>query len=369
MTEQIRQKTGTGYFPGLQALRGIAILGVYFCHAGVLVRATWILSVFFVLSGFLTAYRHRSGPLPECSPAGCLRYAWRRIRRLYPLYFLTLLFFLALLLRSLRAGALPGTRLSDIALTFGLNVALLQAWAPYNSIYYSFNTPAWFLSAIVFMYFVTPPLLRVLRRSDKRGLIRALALVCGVYCAYSFALALAGSRIPAYAHEWFFCICPAYRLGDYLVGCCLGFLYPYAEARKIPKRRAAAAELAILALSLLTYVLYYRQLGFLSRIGLGSTVLLLPAASLLVLFMALDRGGVLSLLNNPVTRFFGRISGTAFLIHFPILTVLKRVLNHYGMPDEGNPLYIWGGLALTILLSPAWDAFRARIRTGRAKQA
>ena len=97
MAERTEKKTGGKYIPSLQALRGIAFLGVFLRHSGVLTRGAMTISVFFILSGFLTAY-HSSGGRPlDCSLSGCLRFSLRRIRKLYPLYMLTLLFLLAFL--------------------------------------------------------------------------------------------------------------------------------------------------------------------------------------------------------------------------------------------------------------------------------
>ena len=369
MAERTEKKTGGKYIPSLQALRGIAFLGVFLRHSGVLTRGAMTISVFFILSGFLTAY-HSSGGRPlDCSLTGCLRFSLRRIRKLYPLYMLTLLFLLALLLRSMRLDALPGTSMRDVAVTFGLHAVLLQAWAPFRSIYFAFNTSAWFLSVLMFFYAVSPPALTALRRLSVRGLLRAMLIICAVYCAYSFAAALTADRwIPSYAREWFLYIAPPYRLGDYLIGCCLGFLFPSCASVPIPRRRAAAAEAAVLALAVMTFVIYTLDVGFLCRLGLEKTVLPLPAAAMLVFLTALDRGGVLSVLNNRLTRFFGGISASAFLIHWPVLTACKRLFAHVGLPTDGSPGYIGTCFALTILLSLAWNALQARIHTTGVKK-
>ncbi len=362
MSEQIEQKPRSGYFSGLQALRGLAMLGVFLRHSGVLARGAMTISIFFVLSGFLTAYHGSKRGAIDCSLTGCLHFSLHRIRKLYPLYFLTLLFYLSLLLRSMMLDALPGTRLSDVALSFTLNVVLMQAWIPLRTIYGAYNVSAWFLSVLMFLYAVSPLVLNALRCFSTQGLLRTVLIICIIYCAYSFCIALTADKwIPLYAREWFLYISPLYRLGDYLIGCCLGCLFPYAASLEITKRKAAVIETAVLALTISTFVVYTLNLGFLCRIGLGQTVLPLPAAALLVFFTALDRGGILSCFNNRLTRFFGGISGPAFLIHFPVLTACGRLFPHIGLRGEGNPLYVITALVLTILLSLGWNWLYARI--------
>ncbi len=365
MTDNTDRKTGKPWLPALEALRGLAFLCVFLEHAGVLHIAAGGVSLFFVLSGFLLAYRDRGETL-DCSPLGCLRFAVRRIRKLYLLYLLTTVYFLVLTVRSMRLGALPNAGMGSLAVQVGLSVPLLQSWAPYDSIYFSLNGAAWFLSDLMFMYAVTPLILTALRRLSARGLLRALLFTFAAYCAYSFlAVLMVGRLIPLYMKNWFLYIAPPYRLGDYLIGCCLGFLFPYAASMPVSRRGAVAAELAALAFAALTILMSCLQAGFLRRIGLGSTLSVLPAAAMLAFFVALDRGGMLSWLNNPLTRFLGGISASAFLIHTAVLITFRRVFARMGLQDAGNPLYIFGGLAVTILLSLAWNALQARFGRGK----
>ena len=84
--------TSAGKIQALQGLRTVAFFAIFLSHSrigqlGCL--GAWGVSVFFVLSGFLMLYSYY--PREE-TPAFGLRFAWRKIRTLYPLHLITMLF-------------------------------------------------------------------------------------------------------------------------------------------------------------------------------------------------------------------------------------------------------------------------------------
>lgn len=161
--------SNSGRIHELDALRGIAALGVVFWHYRVDFHARpldWVLhpfynagfllvDFFFVLSGFVIA-RAYWRTSRQWNVAGNI---WARIARLYPLHLLTLLVTIALL------GALPSSA-SDSAFRLPnndlkhllLNVVLLNQ-VGLQDIGWSFNVPAWsisteFITNIAFLVFI-----------------------------------------------------------------------------------------------------------------------------------------------------------------------------------------------------------------------
>ena len=72
----------------LQALRAVACLTVFLNHCYIGNIVEWGVSVFFVMSGFLlTAGRLAKGRVAlSLYPLECLRFAWGKVRKLYPLF-------------------------------------------------------------------------------------------------------------------------------------------------------------------------------------------------------------------------------------------------------------------------------------------
>jgi len=140
-----------GRLPGLDALRGLAALGVLIWHYGGHFGATpwgdalrpfygaglYLVDVFFVLSGFLLAQ------LYQCA-AAVPEFLFKRACRLFPLHWVTLLAVMGLQrLHEAWTGAPFVYRMND-AFHFGLNVLLVQSSGLQHG--FSFNGPAWSIS-------------------------------------------------------------------------------------------------------------------------------------------------------------------------------------------------------------------------------
>ena len=97
--EMTLQKTNSGRAEQLQFLRFLAFLNVYICHAEVWLFfrypashcAAAAVSFFFMLSGLVTALS-LYGREVSLSPGAQAAYMWKKIKKVYPLYFLTTVF-------------------------------------------------------------------------------------------------------------------------------------------------------------------------------------------------------------------------------------------------------------------------------------
>ncbi len=146
----------------LSGLKVLAVIGVIACHMGAL--SQWdlcarMVELLFLLSGFCMAYNHGDTRTKDSFYDGW-RMVWNKLPQIYPIHlatFLLQLFFVA------KWTAKP----LDFTLSFGfLNLALLQAWFPKTQ--FMFNNVSWFLSALVFCYFITPTLIATARRAKAK---------------------------------------------------------------------------------------------------------------------------------------------------------------------------------------------------------
>lgn len=184
------------------ALRGIAAIFVVIAHLDLLdwfVGAGFIttfafrwhaqcVDLFFILSGFILNHVYSNSD----------KISWKkfykaRIGRIFPLYYLTLFFMIALdVVWSQFFGRETG-RLDFLYIL--QNLFMLSGWmgldieGPLGGTAY--NSPAWSVSVEVFLYFAIFPLLFLTQRKVK-GLFTHLALIgsfaFGVSCVYLFDL-------------------------------------------------------------------------------------------------------------------------------------------------------------------------------------
>ena len=153
----------------LQIVRAIAFFGIYLYHAirripgkGMVYRffsqglGPWGVSVFFVLSGFLMTYSYWNRE-PDRSLKGMALFAVHKIKKLYPLHLIML--FWGVVFSYLKHGSVKGSFFKLL-----VSIPLIQTWFPKN--YQAINNVAWYLSVCLFLYFMFPCLLPVVKKNE-----------------------------------------------------------------------------------------------------------------------------------------------------------------------------------------------------------
>ena len=141
----------------LNGLKAFAILGVFWQHCNITIlpfdMGARTYEFLFVASGFLVGYNHFDKERPA-TWAESLRNICEKLIRMRPLHILTflLVFFFG--------AAGPSFSKTDL-MKAAMNVSLLQAWSPDGNVFFSYNGASWFLSALLFCYFMAPVLLRL----------------------------------------------------------------------------------------------------------------------------------------------------------------------------------------------------------------
>lgn len=154
----------------LDAMRFVAAIGVIFCHAAadIHIRAESLrlfVDLFFVISGYVIAhvYAERLSSIPSY-----LNFLVRRVARLGPLHWVTLLIFAGLGVVAERAHlSINHSDMFDYS-CLPANAFLIHAFG--TCPHASFNGPSWSISAEMGMYILSP-LLIALVRSPKVGLV------------------------------------------------------------------------------------------------------------------------------------------------------------------------------------------------------
>lgn len=110
---------------------------------------------FFILSGVVTGYSVYDKEV-VFSVGATKQYFLKKIKKVYPLYFITTIFAVAY---SGLPAYIANCDYQSAMTTFSQlvkNLLLLQSWFP--SGYYAFNGVGWFLSTIMFLYLLSVPL-------------------------------------------------------------------------------------------------------------------------------------------------------------------------------------------------------------------
>ena len=342
------------YSRPLYGLRGLAILFVIFFHFGFL-GAGWIgVQVFFVLSGFLITSILLADKHQPAVPFFA-RFYWRRSLRIFPLYFGYLLL-LAVVYAILRVPPEFADRW-EYLFTYTYNYALLIAPLRQSVSFTHF----WSLGVEEQFYLLWPLVVFLLPAQRLRVVAVLLVLVTPII--RYLAVLVAESYVPSHAEPGLYAYSPLPAQWDSLaVGAGLALFGT--ERVRHPSRWLAAATGCLLLAGMM-------NAGTVSGFASGGTfgypsfdtgnyqhvwsytVVNLWAGALLVAI--LHPGWLAGLFEARVLTFSGQISYGLYVLHYPILGVIKQLVTFEAYTLEG--LVVFGGY-LVLLYATAAASFR-----------
>ena len=322
---------GCSKIESLQALRALAFLSIFLFHAhGPFIMVYFAVTVFFVLSGFLLMYRHgeEDGPV---SVTDNLRFAAKKISGIYPLHIITMLisvgWYIALMI--LKGDVLK--RILNLFICLGFNITLTQSWIPIDEINVSLNGVAWYLSVIVFLYFLFPWISRLIRRINKTSF---LIPVCAVLLLMQILIS-AVTLDKSYG-TWATYIFPVFRVADFFTGCSFGYIYR--NRKSAGQSVAVATVIEVLAVAITVSVELWKNavhVGTIARSINNRTTLYILLAVLWIWLFAERRGVITKLLSNRYLIGLGNISAYTYLIHFVFTQYTTFALNFFDITGRG----------------------------------
>lgn len=322
----------------LTGLRFFAAVAVVLCHvggsflfySGVTVTDGYGyvgVSFFFLLSGFVLTW--------SCTGQTARRFWWLRFARVWPVSFVVMAFALTVI-AALENTPGPVGRVLDLL--------LLQAWSPDQSVYFGGNGVEWSLSAELFFYALFPFVAARLATLRGRGLAITVAATLGVLGIAPLIGSLL--HISATMYYWLFFVFPPYRFGEFLLGMALARLVMLGH-------RAPRPALTALAGLAGTAAALWFVTGFTLRTG---TQVQRPDVALLVIpcFATLLWGcasGELAgsrwwLTARPMLR-LGEWSFALYLVHKPTFLFTSNGFGWW-QNDGGLPAVLWFAVYLSL---------------------
>lgn len=335
----------------LQVLRALACLGIVLSHIGAVSRnfGRSGVVIFFMLSGFVLTYNYFDRDV-ACSIKENGAFAVNKIKKLYPLHIVTLVFMFVITIVQ------DGFRIVNpirLAIQTVLHILLLQTWVPKSAYYSSMNGVAWFLSVMLFLYFCFPLLIKIIRKFGSRK----TAIICMSVCIIIqmiFSLFMEANFINE-TYGWATYVWPIYRLGDFFEGCCLGYIFINRDKEK----KINNVFISILEFITVGLVLFANNN---TTIHFQVTIFLYYVCAILAVYLfALKQGIITTFMTNKIMIYFGDLSSNIFLIHSMILTYVNVFF--YIINFEINP---WANriivLVITFIASILWDKINKLIR-------
>jgi peptidoglycan/LPS O-acetylase OafA/YrhL len=307
------------HVPALTGIRALAALLVLGMHTEqnvsvdlgsvvpFLARGYLGVDFFFVLSGFIITHVYAAR---LASPKLCTVqiYLWHRFIRLYPVH-ITILASLVAMISFAGAAGFALNNPQEWQWTDLLwQLTLLHAWGMTATP--GWNVPSWSISAEWFAYLLFPLLAPALMWVHARGIALLIAIAALVAMALCFALA--GWALNTWAGP------PALTrvFGEFLCGAALCRAVALTRKSAVPRGDMLATG---------------AFLGFLFGAWTDLQDFVLVAFLALTIFgTALSRGHVTRILGSSPFVWLGEISYSVYMVHFPILIVIRRLWEGLG---------------------------------------
>lgn len=306
-------------------------------------------SFFFILSGFILAYRY-----PHFANRHEVQnYLIARVSRIWPLHLATLI------LTTIAIGI-------PFDMAWITNAILLQSWVPLQAYYYSGDPVSWSISAEIFFYVAFPLIIYRWHKYFYYPIYSSilLGLIC-IYVVHLYQLPILSESTPSATALLY--INPAARLLEFVMGiatCSIWQAVSRINLERLGHLGWTAAEVGSI---LATLFLFQIPLPFGSATLWFENLVSLPGFGLIIIVFATQRGALSKLLSTDLAVLLGEISFAIYLLHIILIWwYLETWATIRPTPDYmALTLFVIGTLALSwaswrLIEIPCRDAIRGR---------
>ena len=281
----------------LQGLRAILFF-LFFFHTSMIgnVTKSWIYSnflsgggteavaFFFILSGFVEALHDRD--TNKSSVITILKLCVEKVKKFYGIHIFFLIFTIPTMIISIVRYPIKHL------VNFVLNLFLLQSWFSDESIWLSYNSVAWFISTLGFLFVFIIPLHKLSSKIEKityAKSIYCLMIVLGI--VLSFLLAKHCSvNVKYYLYAF-----PPARIIDYCIGFWTGKLFVSRKQSNNILLQSTMLEI-IAMIIIFGYLFIYQFID----VNLSRAFIYIPGAVIVIYVFALQQGLLSKLLRLPI---------------------------------------------------------------------
>ena len=314
------------FITNLTPLRGIAAILVVIFHFEIVLvlflpremsrffsKCYLMVDLFFIMSGFIIYHVYGEFFKRNIQTTTFNKYIRARLARVYPLHIITLILTIVLVVSQhfkwdefFNPRAIP------------THVLMLQSFGLHSI--YTWNVPAWSISAEFAAYMIFPVFAFVLYRSKIITPLIISTLIIFIYCLLAFKLSKSNGTTGLYNLDQTYDYGYLRGIAGFLAGGMIYQLY----LKKIFYFLKADATLIILSALLLACL----------HFGVTDLVFI-PVFLLLVLSTAYNTGRVKQFLSNRFLQWLGDISYSVYLLQFPLMLLVIGSLPYFGISWNG----------------------------------
>jgi len=295
--------------------------GIYDLHFH---NARIAVNYFFILSGFGLTYAQSDKYRNNAQKTGLYRYAFMRVKKIYPLYVTTMLIYVPWQIYTYHFN--DGRDWSYTCIMTVVKVIsvlpMLQSVTGRSSFTHALNSVGWFLSTLFVLYMFYPKLSEWNRKyilNRRRAIISGIVLLI-LYCFMAKVFLVIEER--SFFDELEYCL-PLIRAVPFTLGIliCDNFLMDKSDGKKWAAVYEMAAVGIILGWFFTRNAVLPGKQGHVIQIGKEIIDILIAMFSVYV--FSREEGFISKLLNGKILIMLGNISMYIYLIHFPVCTYIE----------------------------------------------
>lgn len=296
---------------GFVGLKAIAMLLLFWWHSSFPSPNTDLgartCEFLFVVSGFLVGYNYYYKGMDGTWDQS-INYAKGKLIKFWPLHFVT--FIMALIFNVI---TIQGFLTYDNAISAVLNVLLLHAWGNTPDVYFSYNGASWFLSALIFCYFLAPLMLKAIKN------IKVSSVLFFVIAFVRYALEFVNDYFPGAYWDLRMHTSPLVRSLEFFLGMLMVPVCMYLK-EKYESKKILVTLWEILALLLTVAIAITKN-------EVWPRSLFVFVSALLVFVYSFDAGLLSKFFSTKIFRLFGGIQFEFYIFHQIVIVILSGILS------------------------------------------
>lgn len=342
---------------GLQELRAVGCIMIFLTHtvyftewSYATVYGSRAVMLFFVMSGFLSYYKHKDNLGDDhLWMSGLLNWK-RKYLSLLPLH---LIMMGMVIIRTVGVSILGTTEYNwgKFVANAIVNGLLLQSYVPVMDVYYGLNGLTWFLSSLGLCYILIPCLIKKVKKCDVKQKWSWMILVFMTRSV--LALQFTNPMFPDEVGEWIAYVCPFTRVLDFTMGILLcATVIEYT----IQLRPAITTVFELVALCA------FLACPRLINRGANEIMSLLLVVPLITAFLS-EQGYLTKCLNTKAIMKCAALSGSFYLIHNVVISYVVGIGKHFFKLNNSVAFVICA--VISIGASVIYDEIVKRYRSRR----
>ncbi len=322
-----------------------------------------VVGAFFVLSGYIMGYVYTGFHSAEVRPMTPSHFMKNRLARMYPAYFFVLLLFSPMFIYvDLYYG--DGIDALEHAI---LVLTLTQAWFP--SLAEVWNSPTWFLSALIVAYALFPFIVAPIARLNRKGLYILLfitlalsLLIKVIYSNISGWAMMEGMQLPNPA--WYFNFVrfnPVFNFMEFLAGIATARLMMTSRSNN---RSYFPGVILVLLLTVMALRVQFAVNDMIIR-----SAIFIPLFLVFLVHLHKSDGLLAKVLSHRIPVYLGEISFSIYIVHGAIGQLFyKKAVSSLFFSEPVNIFIYYGTVIIAAAVlyhaveKPAQKAIKNRLK-------